>query len=336
MKKRYKQIISLFMLIVILVVSFDSVAYAASESDLIEYLSKCRFFPSYGTLVLTERTYLKYLPCSKKTNSTSTDVAVYEAGKSLTVTGLYINTEGNYWYRVTDGSTQGYVFNTYGSFEGNSPNISYYFVANKQLYISDETKHICYAVSTPSASTITISKDQIDAICRAFGFENNTYWVYNEGRDKENHPMLPYDWYVASSDSSYHTSYQEGSGKTLSYCCGGCYECAGFVNFMGLMLTGQMPKNGDVNNASTNIGSGWTSYSTTQIKNLGGVKPGDIIRNSGHSAMVYSVNNDGSFNTIEVWGGSANVIRIGEGFNKNGSSKLDQIPGIIYVLRYDG
>ncbi len=336
MKKRYKQIICLLTLIVLLLVSSTANAFAASDSDLIGYLSKCRFLPSNGTLELTERTYLKYLPCSVKTNSASFDVGVYEAGKTFTVTGLYINTEGNFWYRVTDGNKLGYVYNSYGTFSDGSIDFTYYYVVNNQLYISDSTKHMCYAVSASTASSIPISTEQIDTICQAFGYEDNSYWVYNESNDLSNHPLLPYDWYAASSKHDYYTSSQIGSGLTLSYYCGGNNECAGFANFMGLMLTGQLPKNGEADYAS-NIGNGWASYSTTQIIEMGGVKPGDILRNYGHSAMVYTVNSDGSFHTIEVWGRSANVIHINGFFNgREDYSKLDQIPDMIYVLRYEG
>ena len=180
-----------------------------------------------------------------------------------------------------------------------------------------------------------ITTSMIQTICNQYGYvDRTTYWVYNESRDKAAHPNLPDDWYVGSTDSSYNTNNQIGSGLTLSYRVGSLYECAGFASFIGYKLTGSVPKTSSINSTS-GLGNGWVAYSSSEIINSGGVRPGDIIRTQSHSAVVYSVNADGSFTVAERWGGSHNKISIGHGFNANGNaSYLNSISGVLYVLRY--
>lgn len=195
-----------------------------------------------------------------------------------------------------------------------------------------------YIIAIPAlaVSTNGITTSMMDDIFSQYGYiDRKTYWVYNEKKDKASHPNLPDDWYQGSTDSSYVTSNQIGSGKTLSYRVGSLYECAGFASFVGWKLTGSKPKTSDINSTS-GLGSGWKSYTSSQIASSGGVQPGDIIRTSTHSAVVYSVNSNGSFTVAEVWGGTKNEISIGHGFNANGSStNLNSISGIKYILRYD-
>ena len=186
-----------------------------------------------------------------------------------------------------------------------------------------------------AASSNGITTAMIQAICSQYNYKDrSTYWVYNETKDKPNHPKLPDDWYMGSTDSSYHTSYQIGSGKTLSYRVGSLYECAGFASFIGWKLTGSKPKTGAIE-SGTGLGSGWASYTVSQINSSGGVQPGDIIRANGHSAVVYSVNSNGSFTVAECWGTVKNTISIGHGFNGNGSStQLSSLSNVKYILRY--
>lgn len=182
-------------------------------------------------------------------------------------------------------------------------------------------------------STNGITTEMIKALCDQYGYvDGKTYWVYNEKKDKTAHPKLPDDWYVGSTDSSYKTSNQIGSGLTLSYRVGGYYECAGFTNFIGWKLTGVVPKTGNVD-SSSGVGAGWKAYTTAQITSMGGLQPGDIIRNSTHSAVVYSVKSDGSFTAAQCYGSSSNKIRIGNAFNDQ-YSKLSSIPSVKYILRY--
>ena len=200
------------------------------------------------------------------------------------------------------------------------------------IFVSSAAIIPVYSVKAESNGITTA---MIQAICDQYGYKDRkTYWVYNEKKDKASHPKLPDDWYVGSTDSSYNTKNQIGSGKTLSYRVGSLYECAGFASFIGWKLTGSKPKTGNIN-SSSGLGSGWKAYTVMQITNSGGVQPGDIIRTGSHSAVVYSVNSNGSFTVAECWGGTKNTISIGHGFNgKGSSSKLSSISGVKYVLRY--
>ena len=85
------------------------------------YLSRCTYYPSYQTGE-TLSTYLKSLPCSESTDSSSINVvsAALPAGTPVTLTGLYKNTEGNYWYKavITSGQyagKEGYLYSAHVS-----------------------------------------------------------------------------------------------------------------------------------------------------------------------------------------------------------------------------
>jgi len=75
-----------------------------------QYLTRCDKYPSYATVKVTTPTTLKTLPCSASTNSKSTDVYTASVGKQYTVTGIYKNTEGNYWYETTHNGTTCYLY----------------------------------------------------------------------------------------------------------------------------------------------------------------------------------------------------------------------------------
>ncbi len=76
------------------------------------YLSECTFYNTYLKVQVLNKLYttLKSLPCSKDTTTYSTDVRTSIIGETLTVTGLYRNTQGNYWYRVNDNGTTCYLY----------------------------------------------------------------------------------------------------------------------------------------------------------------------------------------------------------------------------------
>jgi hypothetical protein len=86
-------------------VQLDGVIHFAEKN----YLSKCTLYPCYRTVKITSATTLKTFPCSASTDSTSKNVRTPSIGETFTATGLYKNTAGNYWYRVTDGSTTCYL-----------------------------------------------------------------------------------------------------------------------------------------------------------------------------------------------------------------------------------
>lgn len=76
----------------------------------ISYLNDCTFYQSIGTVKITKNTYIKALPCSKKTNSASVNVIHPKNGSIYNVTGLYMNSAGNYWYRITFDDCYGFLF----------------------------------------------------------------------------------------------------------------------------------------------------------------------------------------------------------------------------------
>ncbi len=74
------------------------------------YLKKCTEYPTHGRVETVSQTYLKTLPCSKDTDSNSTDVAVLPAGVSLEPIAIYKNSAGNYWYKVIYNGTTCYLY----------------------------------------------------------------------------------------------------------------------------------------------------------------------------------------------------------------------------------
>lgn len=67
-----------------------------SISDLVE-----ERLPSYCTIKATAKTTAMSLPCSKSTDKSSKSLESVAKGKTYTATALVLNSQGNYWYRVT-------------------------------------------------------------------------------------------------------------------------------------------------------------------------------------------------------------------------------------------
>ncbi len=74
------------------------------------YLSQCELKATYLTVKVEKATTLKSLPCSAGTSAESKDIRSGVIGETLTVTGMYRNTAGNYWYRVDDNGTTCYLY----------------------------------------------------------------------------------------------------------------------------------------------------------------------------------------------------------------------------------
>lgn len=66
-----------------------------------EYVDYCEEYTSHGKILVTKKAYLMNQPCSSGTDSSSTYIETVTKNKELTVTGLYMNTQGNLWYQVT-------------------------------------------------------------------------------------------------------------------------------------------------------------------------------------------------------------------------------------------
>ena len=141
------------------------------------------------------------------------------------------------------------------------------------------------------------STSAIQAICDQYGYSSGRYWSYNTTTGSSTA-------YTASTHKavtvSSGNSGEEGWAGYKFPTWGGwtSSECWGFTEFIGYQLSGTVPH------------YGWTSYSSYQA--AGGLKVGDILRASGHSAIIYSINfSTGEFFTAECWGGNNNIIYVG-------------------------
>ena len=70
------------------------------------YAEKCRVYPSNITASANSGAVLRSEPCDARTDDRSTVVRRLSPGESLRVTGLYLNTVGEYWYQIGE---DGYV-----------------------------------------------------------------------------------------------------------------------------------------------------------------------------------------------------------------------------------
>ena len=95
--------------------TYDAVCAEAEEKG---YLGECTFYPSHCLFqVSSATTYVKSLPCSEGTNSSSTNVEVAAEGDYYTSIGLYSNTAGNLWYKVKASNGDiGYIYSGDTSF----------------------------------------------------------------------------------------------------------------------------------------------------------------------------------------------------------------------------
>jgi uncharacterized repeat protein (TIGR02543 family) len=73
-----------------------------------EYQAQCEFFPAYLHASVTQPTKLYTAACTPDTDERSQVLRTLQPGERINVTGLYRNTEGQYWYRVEDAGI-GYV-----------------------------------------------------------------------------------------------------------------------------------------------------------------------------------------------------------------------------------
>jgi hypothetical protein len=83
---------------------FDGVVYFGVKT----YADSCARYPSYGEGSVTAAAQVWSQPCVDTVHGTSGVVAELAAGESLNITGLYQNTEGEYWYELDKGET-GYI-----------------------------------------------------------------------------------------------------------------------------------------------------------------------------------------------------------------------------------
>lgn len=72
------------------------------------YQDSCEFLPAYLYATTSKETTLYSAPCTPDVDDRSQVQRVLQSGERLSVTGMYLNTEGEYWYQVEDAQI-GYV-----------------------------------------------------------------------------------------------------------------------------------------------------------------------------------------------------------------------------------
>lgn len=82
---------------------FEGVLYFGLKT----YAESCEFFPAYLSATVTANTLLYTAPCTPDVDDRTSALQTLYAGECVTVTGLYRNTEGQYWYQV-EGAQPGY------------------------------------------------------------------------------------------------------------------------------------------------------------------------------------------------------------------------------------
>lgn len=73
-----------------------------------DYAGQCKSYPSYFEAETTEEVQLWSQPCEDTVENCSTKAGTMAAGEKLVVEGLYLNTEGEYWYQLA-GEDAAYV-----------------------------------------------------------------------------------------------------------------------------------------------------------------------------------------------------------------------------------
>ena len=84
--------------------SFDGVIHFGLKS----YADSCEYFPAYLNATVSTETQMYSQPCTPETDELSKPQRVLQVGERITVTGLYLDPMGTYWYQVEDIHT-GYI-----------------------------------------------------------------------------------------------------------------------------------------------------------------------------------------------------------------------------------
>ncbi len=172
-----------------------------------------------------------------------------------------------------------------------------------------------------------ISTSEIQKVLDKYGYKTGTYWTVPSSKTYTGYTLCA----ATSSGSNYISSkYKAGTkasdGKTyMSYNYTNKWQCMGFAHFVMKQVTGTDP---------ATLKNGWKKY--TSVSSL---KVGDIVRTSGHSSIVLSVDSNGNANFAECWGKYGCLIKIGVGFNGSSCktfSSINKKYSVQYVYRYIG
>lgn len=109
--------------------------------ELYGYLTECKLYTSFGKIEISKKTTVKTYPCSKGTYSGSEDVENPKVSTKYTVTGLYRNSAGNYWYRIDIDGIIGYVFAGDASYSVTTDKV----LARGKNYFSIDGKILSYS-----------------------------------------------------------------------------------------------------------------------------------------------------------------------------------------------
>lgn len=188
-------------------------------------------------------------------------------------------------------------------------------------------KHGSTTVTAQSGATkktakvyVSFTTGQIQAVCAEKGYVTGAYWSYSKSTgDPTAYTASPFK----ATTSTATSRSRPGDGDYVGYSFDIATECMGFSHYIGYRISGIQPK------------QGWTKYTSKEaIKAEGGLMIGDILRTSGHSAILYSIGGDGTLYFAEAWGGNNNLIKIGGRFAGTSTNlTLDTIPGFVYVYR---
>ncbi len=77
--------------------------------DLKTYNESCTYYPAYLNANALADTNLYSAPCTTEVDDRSQILRPVQLGERLCVTGMYLNTEDEYWYQVAEGDKQGYI-----------------------------------------------------------------------------------------------------------------------------------------------------------------------------------------------------------------------------------
>ncbi|MBQ2384561.1 MAG: hypothetical protein II290_11030 [Oscillospiraceae bacterium] len=90
--------------------TIDQVHQWYDASATVDYISTCTDYASYCKVQSTQSTPINSQPCSVESNGSVT-LETVPAGTTFTAVGMYKNTFGNYWYKVTtSGGKTGYLY----------------------------------------------------------------------------------------------------------------------------------------------------------------------------------------------------------------------------------
>ena len=116
----------------------------------------------------------------------------------------------------------------------------------------------------------------------------------------------------------------------------GATQCYGFSLFLARVLFGKKLHYWMVENAKdkSSLGDGWYIYNTRSSINEKKLEPGDIVRTSTHSAVVWS-NNDGRVKVAECWGSYNSKLYWGDFNGGSGNNyREDSIKNIAkYIIK---